>query len=202
MPLCCAAIILFLNAATLVGAVLLRAIYFRYGMVIAIILLGVLLFIMMRWGSISFIKEVIGIGAYILIAVFILSESKLLLLVSIASYAVTFIGVYLFLPLLLFLWICIAIYSWKKGNLNRHLTELLFIRLLIAASLLIPAGYAAGQYAPSLDFTLIDHKSVGAENYYSVTRTSLSSDTTSGTITVQYKCNEISVFCHEVSSPK
>jgi hypothetical protein len=197
---CCAAIILFFSTDDLVGAILLRAIYFRYGMIVALILLASLVFIFMKWAGVPLIGKVLGVGLFLIVASPFLANQSLVFFVTYFSTFITGIGLICFIPSAIVSWLGIAVYAWSRGWLRDYLTEPLLARVIIIGFLMFTIFYISLRYVQSLDFTLIEHQAVGTENFYSVSKTSISSDINDGIF--RYKCNEISIFCHEVSAPK
>jgi len=88
--ICCVAIILFFSADSLVGAVLLRVIYFQYGTLVALILIAAVCFVFMSWAKLPLHLKLIGMGIYavVVITILFLTSPKLLFLsaISLDSY--------------------------------------------------------------------------------------------------------------------
>lgn len=197
--LCCAGIILFFSADDLLGAVLLRAIYFRYGTLVALILIAAVCFVFMSWAKLPLHLKLIGMGVYVFIAITILflTSPKLLLLISYLAGFILGIGSLFFVPITVLIWVIIGIIAWIRGYFREYLTDPFLIRMFIVGFLIFTACYASVRYVQSLDFTIVDHNTIDGENFYTIRFTSVSSDASGGT--AYYKCNTISASCTEVS---
>ena len=194
--LCSITLIIFFSADDLVGAVLLRAIYFRYGTLLTLVLLASVVWIVMKWANIPLIGKLIGTSAFMLVAGPFLANPDIMFFAITFSILIVPIGLICFIPAALCAWLAIGIVAWTKGRFRDYLTEPLLIKLIIICPLLLAAYYASFRHVNSLDFTTIEHETIDTQNYYSVSRTSISSDVSSGI--VQYKCNAISISCSEI----
>ncbi|MBI1282086.1 MAG: hypothetical protein GC179_28425 [Anaerolineaceae bacterium] len=194
---CCALTIIFFDSDNLLGAVLLQTIYFRYGMIVALVLLASLVFIFMKWIGIPFIGKVLGVVLFIVVASpFLANES----LVFVVTYFLSFIfgiGAIFFVPAAIVAWIGVAVFACLRGWLSDYLTEPLLVRVIIICSLTLTSFYISFRYIQSLDFAVIEHQQIGADHFYTINKTSLSSGISSNI--VHYKCNSISIGCMEVS---
>ncbi len=196
---CCVAIIIFFGADNLLGAVILRGVYFRYGTFIAVLLVGLAWLIILKWADTLIAIKLIGVSSFIILASLFSLSSKLVFLVSYTSGFVLSIGLVCFIPAAIISWLMLATGAVIKKGFKDYLTEPLLIRMIIICCLIFTACYVSVRFVQSLDFTVIDHRTVASENYYTINFTSVSSDISGGI--VEYKCNEISILCHEISSP-
>jgi hypothetical protein len=196
----CTGLILFFSADSLVGAMLLRVIYFQYGTLVALILIAAICFVFMSWAKLPLHLKLIGIGVYVFVAITILflTSPKLLLLISYLAGFILGIGSLFFVPITILIWVVIGIIAWIRGYFREYLTEPFLIRMFIAGLLIFTACYASVRYVQSLDFTIVDHKAIASENFYTISFTSVSSDVSGGM--AYYKCNTISVSCTGVSA--
>lgn len=196
--ICCAGIILFFSADDLLGAVLLRVIYFRYGTLIATSLILWIWIIILKWATIPIEWKVIGTGFFIIIAGVILISDKLVLFISLLSGFILGVGLACFIPAAIASWLIFAIGSVIRGHFREYLTEPLLTRMIMICCLFFTACFVSVRFVQSQDFTIIDYQALNSENYYTVSFTSMSSDVSGGT--AYYKCNTISVSCTEISA--
>ncbi len=151
----------------------------------------------MKWAGIPLIGKVIGVGLFLIVVSPFLANHSLVFFVTYFSTFVIGIGVIFVIPAAILAWLGIALYAWMRGWLRDYLTEPLLIRVIIIGLVLFSVFYVSLRNIQSLDFTVTEHQRVGEDNFYSVNRTSISSDISSGI--VHYKCNALSLFCKEIS---
>lgn len=194
---CCIVLLIFFSADTLFGAVLLRTVYFQYGPLIVVILLGIWCLAVMTWAHIPFKALVVVIGVYLGVAGLLLTSARFVFLASYLAGALLSFSLVCFIPITFVTWLGIGVIVSLRGYFREFITDALLIRIFISGLLIFTGCYIALRHIDSLDFKVVDYQVVGTENYYSVTFTSISSDTSDDR--ANYICNSISVSCKEIS---